>query len=347
VNDINMMEQANIAVSLTGHASQLSSDGGNHALRYSDYSIGQFKHLKPLLLVHGRESYRKNSHVVLFSIYKNLLLMVPVAIFAAYSGFSGQFVYDGQMFQLSAVLFTSLPVLVYGTMDLQFDKETFLQHPFLYEDGLEAQLLDGKIFVQWLLYSIWQALLIFLMCFSVMKRSLEVYGFLESKGQNTFGEIKSGRLPDLQLTGSLVFSAVVLFANMRLLQDSYRFTWHVLLANVLSTGSFFLVFYFLSLDERSPLFAHFDHLWHYPQATLCIFFFALGMWPLNTYMQAYSVSGSKQEEIQEMIDKNDHHEKRRSEDEEAELEERQQILNDQQRETARGTVASALFGKHA
>lgn len=150
-----MMEQANIAVSLTGHASQMSSDGGNHALRYSDYSIGQFKHLKPLLLVHGRESYRKNSHVVLFSIYKNLLLMVPVAIFAAYSGFSGLLVYDGQMFQLSAVLFTSLPVLVYGTMDLQFDKETFLQHPFLYEDGLEAQLLDGKIFVQWLLYSIW------------------------------------------------------------------------------------------------------------------------------------------------------------------------------------------------
>jgi len=180
-----------------------------------------------------------------------------------------------------------------------------------------------------------------------MKRSLEVYGVLESKGQSTVGEIRSGRLPDLQLTGSLVFSAVVLFANMRLLQDSYRFTWHVLLANVLSTGSFFLVFYFLSLDERSPLFSHFDHLWHYPQATLCIFFFALGMWPLNTYMQAYSVSGSKQEEIQEMIDKNDHHEKRRSEDEEAELEERQQILNDQQRESARETVASALFGKHA
>lgn len=137
--------------------------------------------MKPLLMVHGRESYRKNSHVVIFSIYKNVLLMVPVILFAAYSGFSGLLIYDGWMFQLFSVLFTSVPVLVYGVMDLQFEKDTFLQHPVLYEDGLEAQLLGGKIFAQWLLYGAWQAFLIYLMCFSVLKRSPEVYGAAEGK----------------------------------------------------------------------------------------------------------------------------------------------------------------------
>lgn len=197
VNDINMMEEANIAVSLTGNSLQLSSDGGNHALRSSDYSIGQFKHMQPLLLVHGRESYRKNSHVVLFSIYKNLLLMLPVLLFAAYSGYSGMLIYDDWMLQLFSVLFTSIPILVYGVMDLQYDKETLLHHPILYEDGPEAQLLDRKTFVQWLLYSAGQAFLIHLMCFSVLKRSPEVYGFADGKSSSGTSEVKSGRLPDL------------------------------------------------------------------------------------------------------------------------------------------------------
>lgn len=153
VNDINMMREADIAVSLTANASLISSEGGNHALRSADYSIGQFKHMKPLLLVHGRESYRKNSHVVIFSIYKNLLLMLPIVLFSAYCGFSGLQVYDDWLFHLYSVLFTSVPIVVYGVMDMQFEKEAFLHHPVLYEDGIEAQLLGGRTFVQWLLYA--------------------------------------------------------------------------------------------------------------------------------------------------------------------------------------------------
>lgn len=64
VNDIHMMREADIAVSLNGNQKLTSCEGGNHALSSSDYSIGQFKHLKSLLLVHGRESYRKNSHLI-------------------------------------------------------------------------------------------------------------------------------------------------------------------------------------------------------------------------------------------------------------------------------------------
>lgn len=154
-------------------------------------------------------------------------------------------------------------------------------------------------------------------------------------------------LPDLQFTGTLVYAAVVLLSNTRLLQDTYQLTWHVFAASLASNGSFFLVFYFLSLDERSTLFAHFDDLWHYPQAALCLLFFLIGMWPLNAYLHGYSVSGSKQEEIQEIIERNEFHEKHRREDKDADLEERQQILSDQQRETVCGSVASALFGKYA
>lgn len=50
---------------------------GRQASRASDYSISQFKCLKRLLLVHGRESYRKNSFIVVYNFYKNIIFVIP------------------------------------------------------------------------------------------------------------------------------------------------------------------------------------------------------------------------------------------------------------------------------
>lgn len=87
INDIAMMNQAHIAISIKNNPDQIGTDGCNHALSQSDYAIGQFKQLKPLLFYHGRESYRKNSYVIFYMIYKNLLFLAPAAIFGIYSGF--------------------------------------------------------------------------------------------------------------------------------------------------------------------------------------------------------------------------------------------------------------------
>ena len=51
----------------------------NHiqAARASDYSFGEFKHLRRLLFFYGRECYRKNTVVVLYNFYKNMILVLP------------------------------------------------------------------------------------------------------------------------------------------------------------------------------------------------------------------------------------------------------------------------------
>lgn len=67
---------------------------GLQAARASDYAIGEFRLLKRLLLIHGRESYRKNSTVILYNFYKNIVYLVPIFWFGVYSGFSGAFIYD-------------------------------------------------------------------------------------------------------------------------------------------------------------------------------------------------------------------------------------------------------------
>ena len=50
---------------------------GSQAARASDYSIGEFKMLRKLLLYHGRENYRRNSYLILYNFYKNFILIVP------------------------------------------------------------------------------------------------------------------------------------------------------------------------------------------------------------------------------------------------------------------------------
>ena len=51
---------------------------GQQAARASDFAIGEFKYLKRLLFIHGRESYRKNANLVLYNFYKNVLLVLPI-----------------------------------------------------------------------------------------------------------------------------------------------------------------------------------------------------------------------------------------------------------------------------
>lgn len=69
-NDVNMIKSAHVGVGIFGVE-------GNQASRAADYSISHFSVLRRLLLVHGRESYRKNSFVVCYNFYKNVLLVIP------------------------------------------------------------------------------------------------------------------------------------------------------------------------------------------------------------------------------------------------------------------------------
>ena len=50
---------------------------GQQAARASDYAIGEFKALGRLLLYYGRESYRKNSNLICYNFFKNMVLVMP------------------------------------------------------------------------------------------------------------------------------------------------------------------------------------------------------------------------------------------------------------------------------
>ncbi|OIV92010.1 hypothetical protein TanjilG_20940 [Lupinus angustifolius] len=66
-NDVRMIQQADIGVGISGRE-------GLQAARAADYSIGKFRFLKRLILVHGRYSYNRTAFLSQYSFYKSLLI---------------------------------------------------------------------------------------------------------------------------------------------------------------------------------------------------------------------------------------------------------------------------------
>lgn len=90
-NDVNMITSAHVGIGISGLE-------GQQASRAADYSIGQFRFLKNLLFVHGRESYRRNSYLILYMFYKNLFYVLPLFYYGFYSWFTGINFYDIYMY---------------------------------------------------------------------------------------------------------------------------------------------------------------------------------------------------------------------------------------------------------
>ena len=90
-NDVNMITAAHIGVGISGLE-------GQQAARASDYSIGQFRFLKNLLFVHGREAYRRNSYLILYMFYKNVIYVLPIFWFGSVSLYSGTRLYDNYLY---------------------------------------------------------------------------------------------------------------------------------------------------------------------------------------------------------------------------------------------------------
>lgn len=63
-NDVSMIQMADVGVGISGQE-------GRQAVMASDFSMGQFRFLVPLLLVHGHWNYQRMSYMILYNFYKN------------------------------------------------------------------------------------------------------------------------------------------------------------------------------------------------------------------------------------------------------------------------------------
>lgn len=101
------------------------------------------------MFIHGREAYRRNSFLVLYTFYKNILYIITQYIFGFWSVFSGQVLYEPFIYQFYNITFTSVPIMYYALFDFEYEKfywkdvksaiteKFFMSNPELYQIGID------------------------------------------------------------------------------------------------------------------------------------------------------------------------------------------------------------------
>ncbi|KAI4383555.1 hypothetical protein MLD38_009381 [Melastoma candidum] len=227
-NDVSMIQAAHVGVGISGLE-------GMQAVMASDFAIAQFRFLSDLLLVHGRWSYIRLCKVVTYFFYKNLTFTLTQFWFTFQAGFSGQRFYDDWFQSLYNVMFTSLPVIIFGLFDKDVSASLSKKYPELYREGIRNSFFKWRVVANWALSAFYQSLIFY--------HFVTVPSF---SGQNSHGKIFG--LWDIS---TIAFTCVVMTVNLRLLMMCNSITrWHHIAVGGSILGWFAFIFVYSLIREN-------------------------------------------------------------------------------------------------
>lgn len=147
-NDVSMIQAAHVGVGIQGKE-------GVQASLAADFSITQFSHVARLILVHGRNSYKRSASLSQFVMHRGLIISIIQAVFSAVFYFASISIYQGYLIVGYATIYTMFPVF-----SLVLDKDVSpiiaLTYPELYKELTKGRSLSYKTFLLWILISIYQ-----------------------------------------------------------------------------------------------------------------------------------------------------------------------------------------------
>ena len=220
-NDVSMIQAASVGIGIVGKE-------GMQASLASDFSMTQFSHIGRLLLVHGRNSYKKSASLSQFVIHRGLIITTMQAVFSAVFYFSSVSLYPGALMVGYATLYTQLPVFSL-VLDRDVPGKVAMTYPELYKELTKGRSLTYKTFFIWVLISIYQG------------------------GVIMFGALLLFEEDFLHIV-AISFTSLIL-TELTMVALTIR-TWHpiMLVAELASVG-----IYFLSLIVLKDLFGRFYH----------------------------------------------------------------------------------------
>lgn len=87
------------------------------------------------MFVHGREAYRRNSYLICYIFYKNILFVMPQFFYGFLNAFSGLTMFEAWLSQMFNIIFTVAPIIWYALLDLEYPKMEMYQTPKYYLIG--------------------------------------------------------------------------------------------------------------------------------------------------------------------------------------------------------------------
>lgn len=241
-NDVSMIQEAHVGVGISG-------EEGLQAARASDYSIAQFRFLKRLLLIHGRWSYRRISKVILYSFYKNILLYFTQFWYTFLNGASGQSLFERWTLGVYNILFTSIPVIVFGILDQDISDVFVNKYPELYRSGQRKYLFNIQVFWGVVLNAVYHSFLVFILTVLIYDN-----GVIRSNGTSI----------DLWSMGTTMYTCIVIIVTLKLALEARYWTKIFLVALGISMALWLLwllVYSTINLWPIGPLRTGEDLLW--------------------------------------------------------------------------------------
>ncbi|KIW21502.1 hypothetical protein PV08_02082 [Exophiala spinifera] len=210
-NDIAMIQEAHLGIGIAGKE-------GLQAAKTSDYSIGQFRFLLKLVLVHGRWNYVRICKYVLGTFWKEMLFYLVQAIYQRWTGYTGTSLYEPWSLSMFNTLFTSLPVIFMGVFEKDLAASTLLAVPELYNIGQRDRGFNVKLYVWWAGLAACEAVIVYFIMYSIYGMAL----FTRDQGLYAMGSIAysgcvviiSLKLQCIELHNKSVAAAIAIFLSV-------------------------------------------------------------------------------------------------------------------------------------
>ncbi|OUM64487.1 hypothetical protein PIROE2DRAFT_22931, partial [Piromyces sp. E2] len=164
-NDVSMIKAADVGIGIMGKE-------GAQAVKASDYAFKEFKFLKRLIFIHGHYNYIRITKILLYSFYKNIVLIIPQILCGFYTYWSGTMVYEEMFLTAYNVLMTSIPGPVLACVERDLPASAIYSNPPLYLETLKGKYWNKKLFLHWFTLSIYQGLMSFYMAYFTFNDSI-------------------------------------------------------------------------------------------------------------------------------------------------------------------------------
>ena len=167
------------------------------------------------------------------------------------SGYSGQKYYLETGIQWYNVLFTSVPVIALGVLDQDIPAAAAELRPEVYRLGLRNRHFNDRIFWGWIAGCLWEAAAIFITSFAIVS-----------------GGGRQGTDLGMWQFGALVFTQVVIVANLRLAFHQYMWPWFQFVFYIFGFAAWYGWASFVSSrSDMGPFFQSFDWYQIFPELT--------------------------------------------------------------------------------